>query len=103
MKMYGLYSTEHKRLLGVTASATDGDYCGDIAYSLSLFYPSDDLWIVCDRKVAEAVAGTDTKWYNADYNSPRNSYAGKLEVVEFDMAVSGAIMDTHKTVSDGAV
>lgn len=73
------------KFASVTARSTgDAEFCGgELAYAL-VFY-GENVWVVTDRTVADAVAETDTPWYNADYTSPGNDWAGDWDVVELEV------------------
>jgi len=40
------------------------------------------MWVVKDRRIAENAANNTSEWYNADFETPVNEWAGEWEVVE---------------------
>lgn len=78
--MFALRYRKTGRLVGVYASANDGDFCVSVQCRLSLL--SNNVWVVTDHSVAKKAAKTNTEWYNASYTTPENPYVGELEVVE---------------------
>lgn len=87
MKCYGLIHNDYPdSLLGWCSSGnSDGECCVSVEFELCCY--SDPPWLVKDKEIAEKVANTNTPWYNAGYDSPKNAYVGKLTVVEIDMKV----------------
>lgn len=82
---YGLmYKGE---LLGWNSSSNgDAEFC--LPTQVYLEDNNDNVWLVNDVKIAEKAANTSVKWYNADYQTPTNDYAGKCKVVKVVMAIT---------------
>jgi len=77
---YALRHKKENRLMGFyTSSNSDGDFCTDVEFCLCF---GENVWVTTDKIQAEYVANTNTKWYNAGFDSPGNEYVGELEVVE---------------------
>ena len=87
--MYGILDVESNTLLGfcVSANPESAEFCGDVEYSLDR-YPVDSVWLVTTKAKAEHAMITDTEWYNAGYNTPRNPYLDReLKVVQVQLKV----------------
>ena len=83
MKWYGIKMNGVP--MGFYTEVNDGDFSCDIEYSLEP--RSENIWLVPNRERAEKAMVTNTIWYNADYDSPRNEYVGKnLEVFEVEIS-----------------
>ena len=83
MKWYGIKLNGLP--LGFSSSSNeDGEFCCAVAYSLDKY--SDNVWLVKKREHAENAMETNTRWYNANYETPENDYIGKnLEVFEVEI------------------
>lgn len=90
MKKYAILHKKSNKLMTFSTTANDdGEFCTSVEYSIELYSPDEPIWMVDTREKAEYVANTDTAWYNAGYDTPRNSYAGEeLEVVEIKISIS---------------
>lgn len=88
MKLYGLYSDKQKCLMATSYNSNSEDFSVSISVSLSKWYPGDDdLWTTPHLDTAEEISVKGpTKWYNADYSSPRWDLElyGKLDVVDLN-------------------
>ena len=72
MKFYGIRNVETKIPVGFFASAnTGGEFCVDVEFSFDWCTP-DNVWLVTDIETAKKALASDTKWYNAGYNSPNH-------------------------------
>lgn len=70
----------------VTSNGDEAGFCNDTEVQLDrhiVWGFTEGLWVTTSKEVADKVAITDTPWYNSSVESPRNPYAGWLEVVEF--------------------
>jgi len=78
------------KLLGFTSTSnSEGDFCVGVCYSLDTY--SNNVWLVQNRETAERAAVTDEHWFNADYDTPQNSYVDQgLEVVAVVLSVQGS-------------
>jgi hypothetical protein len=79
--MFALKNIATGKLMGVYGSSnSEGEFCVGVEYILS--ESMDNVWVVYDRDTAEFAAKNDAPWYNSSYETPSNSYVGRLEVVE---------------------
>lgn len=87
---YGLRRTKDGELLGfMTTSNRDNDCCCDVTFGLCAH--AGNLWLVSELEFAERARTTNTKWYNAEYNTPQHEYKPEaLEVVKYEITVSKA-------------
>lgn len=66
---YGIMDIRTNELLTYYMSSNaGGDFCVENEYILSR--NDEDIWLVDDYETALKALTTDTKWYNADYNTP---------------------------------
>jgi hypothetical protein len=78
MIKYGLLYKE--KVLGYTVQGNE-ETCRLSAYA-------DNMWLVDTSEHANYVRSNSTPWYNADYDTPVNSYDEKdLQVVEVEIMV----------------
>lgn len=67
----------------------------------TLSFGEDNEWLVKDYKTALKAAYNNTPWFNADYETPINYYAGELDVVRVERVVTISNMvkeNIHKIV-----
>lgn len=85
--LYGLRIKSETKLLHWSARGVEEPTdSGDVVFELGRNGVAP--WLVTDPNVAEVAARTNTEWYNADYTTPVNPYAGKCEVVKLVMVIS---------------
>ena len=79
--LYALKLKETGKFVGFDVSSNyNSDFCVEESYELCEY--SDKIWVTPLKEIAEHVANSTTKYYNADFTSPINKYAGKLDVVQ---------------------
>jgi hypothetical protein len=85
MKLYGLYSEKHNKLMAANFS-TDNLY--GVLVDLSPYFGIDDvLWNTTDKSIADRICENDSvSWYNASWTSPtyNKDYYGELVVVDLN-------------------
>lgn len=79
MLMYALQHIETGKLMAFHTHSMSGDFCGDTATYLTEH--GDRLWMVKNRLTAYRAANNDVPAYNAEHDTPGNSFVGKLRVV----------------------
>jgi len=81
--LYALMHKDTKKLVGFysTPNGDDAEFCNES--TVTLYELSDEIWVTTNKEVAERVSTNTVPWYNSDYNSPKNPYVGKLQVVEY--------------------
>lgn len=76
------------KLIGQLAGFTTSNN-GDAEFSVDVTYALCDcngrIWVTASREVAESAASTNTDWYNAGFETPKNPYVGALRVVELGL------------------
>ena len=81
---YGLKHPKYGLLGFYTGSNSGDDFCVDVGYELD--HSCEPLWLVDNYQTALDVSTQEGDWYNADYNSPWNSYTNEsLEVVKIEL------------------
>jgi len=83
MKLYGLYSKKHKKL--IAAHFTSDESYGTLV-ELTLYYDNDVLWTTPDKLIAETVCSNSSEWYNGSWTRPayNKEYYGELVVVDLN-------------------
>ena len=88
IKMYGLLYIPKKKLLGFWASSNNAEDCVDVVVEFELNSYSENVWLVSKKEVAEKAKITNTPWFNANYETPKNEFkAEDLKVVKITMEV----------------
>lgn len=89
MKMYALKYNKTGELAGFSISGSgDSEFCNGYEVSLDAHRSCDEpIWMVSSFDVAKKASMTDTDWYNASYDTPKNSYEGEWTVVELEVNV----------------
>ncbi len=77
----------NSKILGFATSENSGGECVSVSYELD--DNSGNMWLVDTPEHAEWVRQNTTPWYNAEYDSPKNSYVGKnTKVIKFETEIS---------------
>jgi hypothetical protein len=87
MKYYGLKLKSTREILGVIYITDGGDEFTSMGTEFKLTVDSylKNVWLTEDKKIAEKASGTDSNWYSAGYETPRNPYTGDCEVFEIEI------------------
>lgn len=83
---FGIRIVGEEKPLGFYTSRGGEEFCVSVEYELDKH--SDNVWMVDTYEQAKNAMETDTEWFNADYETPKNPYTHlQLEVVEIEFAV----------------
>ena len=80
--MYALRHRYTKDIMRFSQQSNeDATECVSVSFSLEM-NEYDPIWVVADEMVADRAARGHNEWYNAEFETPQNHWAGDLEVVE---------------------
>jgi len=81
--MFALKHKETGEFAGFRYSSNgDAEFSTSIEFTLKKGKYTNNMWVVKDRRIAENAANNTSEWYNADFETPVNEWAGEWEVVE---------------------